>query len=259
MNEHLAKIFKDKIEFTAPCVDRYQKLSLSEQIKVLEELKNYETIGFHVFCKDSQKLEISVFFTKEFFNHQINNFITSAIYDNLLSYICYFCHSNKKENYKIKKEMLDLFYIHQKIDFNVPTASLINSLSVHNDLKTIQYAMSLGAKINLIDGGGESVASASVMIKENIEVFKFAINQKDFNPNDGENVLYLALTHNFSKAIEAIIQSDTQLLENKEFIDVARVRLTHPEKIEQIVLPQYEKFLLEKNIEEKKHNKKIKL
>lgn len=259
MNDILAKIFLNKIEFNLACMDRYQALSLDEKKEVLNEMKNHSDISIYPMYKDSEKLNLSVFFAKEYFKHNIENFNNSPMYDDLLNYICFFALNNEKDNFILKKEMLNLFNLTKKINFNIPSYSLIHSLSVNNDINTIQYAVFLGANIHLIDEANDSLASSSLYLKENIKVFNFIINQPNFNPNLGENVLSLALNNNYEKALNAIIHSSNHLLSNKEFIENAKIKSHTPSKIEELILLQYEKVLLEEKISDKSFNKKIKL
>jgi hypothetical protein len=261
----MSKIFdKLKIMDTFTLFDntvaKYQRLSLSEKLDFLDECKKHK-ITISLGEVHEIQFKIAQFFLNEFLTHSVKDFNQSKIHNELIKYALFFSLPNEEDNFQSKKTILDLllkkdnFQVNKSIDgFN-----LLNLMARHNDLNTLKYLVSLGAKTNVLDKKEFTFASATINEHENVEAFTYAINQPNFNPNVGENVLALSISKKYEKAIEAIIYSPNHLLSNEEFVNFAKK--SAGQYIEEKVMPIYEKFLLESKCDDSKHevNKKIKI
>jgi hypothetical protein len=258
MNYMLSQIVGIDCVLNTHAIKNYQYLSMQQKREFLNELKNYAPkMSYETSTPDRQDF-ITTFFLDEYLTLGVKFKDTNA-YHALLNFFFSSKVKDDKENLESKKRMIE--QLTQKESFNI--TDLINGFplthlfAIHNDLKTIEYIMDLGAPIDIIDKSGDSFASSSLYMGENIEVFKFAINQPSFNPNLGTNILTLALNHGYEKSIQAIIDSPNHLLSNEKFIN--DLSATDQKFVYSNMMPLYEKFLFKDQFTSSKNTTKIKL
>jgi hypothetical protein len=198
----------------------------------------------------------NIYFVKEFATKHLDKFLEYD-YEKFIHFFLYEKLNNNVKEIEVKKDIVDILIKQNKIKINgnLNKIPFLHIAAVKNDSTFLEYLVSLGAKTNKIDEDNDSFASSTLCSIENISGLKFAINQPDFNPLRGENILHKALNRNFTLAIDLILKSP--LIKNNDFINNAREH----ENFDSI-LPYYEKLLLETtNIEaqDRKTTKKQKI
>jgi hypothetical protein len=234
----------------------YQELSQSEKKEFLTSLatNSKASLSHCTRYKDEDKnLTVAAFFITELLNHQIKDLKESLFFNKCLKSFLFYAHPKKRKNFECKKPIIDSLIKQNLLDINelLLDENILNVSAIYNDLKTIKYLISYGAKTDYVDTYGGSFASLALS-EANFSVFNFAINQPDFDPLKGSNTLYQALIKNHKKAIESIIYCTNPILSNHEYIKNAKAILGNVGLVSELdqIITHYEKYLLDKNIPE---------
>lgn len=236
------KLLKNNTFLSDESITVYQFLSTKEKKSFLTFLQNTE-IDLLIPYATPQSLNLSLFFCKEYLTHDIEAFNNKKLTNDLFHNIFYKSTLNHQEDLKIKKPIIDELVENKIIEINqkIGSTPLLHIAAVKNGAPFIQYLLNLGAKTNKLDKEKDSFASSALYDEENVEVFKLAISQKDFNPSKGNNVLSLAISKNYKKIINIILESN--LPQNQDFWSAALD--DYPTQMQEEIVPYYEKKLLE--------------
>lgn len=165
---------------------------------------------------------------------------------------------NRKITKEQKTEVVKAF-IQSGINANVKSERknpLIHFVALHCNFEAVKLLVCKKARLNLIDSDEDSVLSSSISKYENVDSFKYLLEQPDVEFVKGMNILYLALRNDFKEIQKIILNSN--LLENQQFLKSCHNQCKADELNDFLI--EYEKIKLEKLLETPIHSKiKIKI
>lgn len=266
MTKLFNQLFKEdskNLLFTTQSLTQYQNLTLNEKVELLNEFSQQQ-IKMSLAENHTSQYKIALFYLHECLNHDIENFKTSKTHNELLKYALFFTNNNNEENFKEKKSLIDLLIEKENLNVNkkIEKYYILNLMARLNDVNTIKYLISLGAKTDKVDTEQLNFAASALHYKENLEVFTYAINETNFVPNAGENILNMCISKDYKNSIHAIIYSTNHILSNEEFLTKAKKwnNYKHESYISEKIMPLYEKYLLESKCNQvEKTNQKLKI
>lgn len=242
----------------------------SDFLTRLTKMNTHELFYLHL----EENFSKIIFVMNQWLEEDKDEFEYSERYNQFVKFI--FKYTKEQKSFQEKKEVLDIFLDKASLNVNtkIDKIPLIHLAAQDDDLELVQYLMNKGARTDLVDNNRYSLADASLNSKKmnkdsvsQLEVFNFVINQANFDPLKGGNILSTALYYHLDDALEMIIK--TNLLANQELIEKAKdvsyfssdeaksEYFTHLDK----AISQYEQRVLEEKMKETNmsQNKKVKI